>query len=160
MADQILTQARLKELLHYDPDTGSFVWVRKPARNIPVGRTAGCVSGNGYRQISVDGVIYLSHRLAWLYTHGEWPGEIDHKNRDKADNRVDNLRDTTHQKNCENRALQANNKSGVRGVSWDSANAKWIVHIKQHRKQHFVGRFELLDQAAQARTLAEATLYA
>jgi hypothetical protein len=94
--EQVLTQARLKELIDYSSETGTFRFNIARSNRIKVGQVAGSVnSGNskGYRQIRIDGRLYLAHRLAWLFVYGAWPnGDLDHKNRIRDDNRIKNLR--------------------------------------------------------------------
>ena len=88
MRSSTLSAERLKELLHYDPDTGVFTRrvSRGPAR---AGSVAGADTRDGYRKIHLDYKFYLMHRLAWLYTHGEFPTEfIDHIDGDRANNRI------------------------------------------------------------------------
>src|SRR5690606_5927947 len=100
MAAHDLTAARLRELLHYDPETGIFIWLPKPqsafsksrhhkaAYTRYAGKVAGSLKKRGYCYIKIDGVMYGAHRLAWLYVHGCWPlNQIDHMNRQRADNR-------------------------------------------------------------------------
>ncbi len=65
----MITQAELKEILHYDPDTGEFTWLVSPAKNVKSGDRAGCLADNGYRHIGINGNTYKEHRLAWLYFH-------------------------------------------------------------------------------------------
>ncbi|SRR6266446_2339189 len=89
---KILTQERLKELLHYDPETGVFSWIlKRPAYGGNKKR------GHEYVLINdVDGRDYRAARLAHLYMTGEWPKhKMDHINRIKDDNRWENLRDVT-----------------------------------------------------------------
>ena len=101
-----LTHERLTELLHYDPDnavisTGSrnSIWAPQPSkrglhmRNPDV--PAGGVSKQGYRMVTISGVKYYAHRLAWFYVTGEWPADMDHANQNKLDNRWQNLRQAT-----------------------------------------------------------------
>jgi hypothetical protein len=112
-----LTQERLKQLLHYDPETGVFTWAvgrKKAARNA----VAGGLSDRGYFVIGVDGVRHRAHRLAWLYMHGAYPEQIDHENHVRSDNRLCNLRATNNAENHKNISKPVNNKSGVVGVSW------------------------------------------
>jgi hypothetical protein len=68
-----LTAERLRELLEYDPATGEFRWRVSPTNNVKVGATAGTPHIKGYWQIRVDGKVYLSHRLAYLWLHGTLP---------------------------------------------------------------------------------------
>src|SRR5262245_44412369 len=94
-----LTQKRLKEMLHYDPQTGLFT--RRVAANnrVRVGEYAGTYRQNcersdytGYILISVDGHSYRAHHLVWLYTYGHFPtDEIDHIDKDGTNNRLSNL---------------------------------------------------------------------
>jgi hypothetical protein len=75
-----VTAERLRELLHYDPETGLFMWVVSTSNRGRAGAVAGS-NFHGYRCIGIDGHHCLSHRLVWLWTEGEWPkGEIDHIN--------------------------------------------------------------------------------
>jgi hypothetical protein len=91
-----ITHERLLELLEYDPDTGIFKWKVNRKRLAKVGTTAGSINGSGYIHISVDGKLYLAHRLAWFYCFQEWPEKnIDHINGIRTDNRLDNLQDVS-----------------------------------------------------------------
>lgn len=99
----MLTQDRLKELLHYDEDTGMFTWIVSTARCVKVGDIAGSKNGKGYLHIMVDKRIYLAHRLAFLYVHGRFPEFTDHINWIRDDNRISNLREVTQQENNQNK---------------------------------------------------------
>ena len=128
-----LTQARLKEVLHYDPETGVFTWAinRLFAPKAPKGKIAGIVNSHGYLIICLDGVRHHAHRLAWLYVHGTRPVEVDHQNHLRTDNRLINLRATDRVGNGKNISKPRDNKSGVVGVSWTKRlgkrNDKWEV---------------------------------
>jgi HNH endonuclease len=106
MANSLLTQERLRSLLDYDPATGAFTWlVDRRGRFARKGARAGTINGNGYRQISIDCVIYPCARLAVLWMTGRWPKRlVDHHNRDKIDDRWDNLRPATYSQNGANSA--------------------------------------------------------
>jgi hypothetical protein len=150
MTAKILTQARLKELLAYNPETGDFHRV--------VGRKGAGFSGtkagspsHGYVTIMIDGKNYRCHRLAWLYVYGEFPdGHLDHINRTKADNRIANLRIASKKQNAENTGIQSNNKSGYRGVFWNSQRSKWQACIKHHGKVLHLGFFDDASNASKA----------
>ena len=89
------------QAINYNPITGEFFWKeRANGRRMDV--QAGCINQSGYRQIGHGGQIMLAHRLAWVIVHGELPDCIDHINRDRADNRICNLRSVTHAENLKN----------------------------------------------------------
>lgn len=145
-----ITQARLKELLEYDPDTGVFTR-RVSSGNATAGSVAGRSLPSGHIQIGLDGRRYYAHRLAWLYVYGNWPSaEIDHVNRSPADNRLSNLREATRHENGAKRSIFNNNTSGVKGVYWEAAYGKWHARIRVNGELRSLGRFVSLDEAAAA----------
>jgi hypothetical protein len=147
---QNLDHRYLKEILHYDPETGIFQWLVKKSRRTSIGSVAGTIT-HGYLSIKIDGKIYLNHRLAWLYVHSTWPQyEIDHIDGDKLNNRLENLRDATHKQNTENQKLLPSNKSGHRGVSWSQKGKKWRAYLKNNGKTIHLGYYEKLEDAALA----------
>jgi hypothetical protein len=87
----------------YDPDTG-ILCGRFDRIHSPAGTPIGYPDADGYLHARVFGKQYLVHRVAWLLTHGEWPpGEIDHIDGDRANNRLSNLRVASRGENCTNR---------------------------------------------------------
>jgi len=104
MTNLILTQARLRELLHYDPETGIFTWLQRRAGKAQKGSIAGRYHPSGHRIIRVDVTSYYAHRLAWIYVHSYIPDGlvIDHINHVRDDNRICNLRPVTHKVNSQN----------------------------------------------------------
>jgi hypothetical protein len=142
-----MTPERLRELLHYSPNTGLFAWALS-RRRCRVGGKTGCVAKNGYIVIRLDDTLYLAHRLAWLYQTGKWPAhQIDHINGDRADNRWRNLREVTNAENAQNKRVKLG-KSGFRGVR--SENRKWLAEIKVNYKPIRIGLFDTPEEAHQA----------
>jgi hypothetical protein len=151
MATNLITQERLKSLLTYDPDTGEFRWRAATAIRTKVGSVAGAISNRGYVRIQIDKRIYPAHRLAWLYTYGEWPkGVVDHINQNKSDNRLDNLRDASLSINARNCKLRKNNSSGYKGVSYWARRRKWAAQIRVEGKNKLLGMFDTAADASAA----------
>ena len=147
-----LTADRLRKLLNYDPDTGTFTWAitRRGCRKNSV---AGCKMKHGYVAIRLDNKLFTAHRLAWLYVNGAWPkAQIDHVNRDRADNRVANLREVTNAENAQNKK-SSRNKSGFAGVRKE--NRKWLAEIKVNYKPIRIGLFETPEAAHRAYVAAK-----
>lgn len=160
MAPCSLTQSQLKELLHYDPDTGIFI--NKVTRNSGalIGDQAGTNHSQGYRMIVINRKSYLAHRLAWLYTYGSWPKyQLDHINQIKNDNRISNLREVNNSQNSQNTGLSPNNSSGHKGISWHKQSCKWHAYIMLNYKLIHLGFFINLDAAIAARKQAEEQLH-
>lgn len=154
-----LTQARLRELLHYDPETGEFRWRNDTKYSLRAGRIAGGVgASNGYRVIGVDGDIYRAHQLAWLYMTGRWCWPmIDHRDGNPANNCWNNLRRATYSENNANRALQRNNRSGFKGVSL--RGGKWRARIRKNGRLHALGAFATPEAAHAAYVAAAHRLF-
>lgn len=147
------TRERLVELVSYEPETGCFRWlVRRGSVN--AGDLAGCFDYERYWRIRVDGVNHRAHRLAFVIMTGECPAEIDHINRDRADNRWVNLRPATTTQNHGNKGMQRNNTSGVKGVCWNRQRGKWQASIQISGRPHYLGLFDNTADAAEAYRVA------
>lgn len=141
--------AYLKSRLHYNPETGIFIWL-KQRRSTEIGKVAG-TTANSVVKIYIDGKCYMAHRLAWLYMTGEWPSDlIDHKNMNSVDNRWENLRQADHAKNAMNTGIRKDNTSGYKGVAWDARVCKWRADIKVCGKRKHLGMFSLPEVAHEA----------
>ena len=136
----MLTQERLKQLLHYDPESGEFMRLATMGR-FTAGSLVGTMGKNGYIAISVDGKRYLAHRLAWLYVYGEWPAEIDHRNRKRTDNRLDNIRVATRAQNGVNGSAMCTSGTGLRGVHLHKPSGRYRAQIVKGSKTHSLGYF-------------------
>lgn len=138
----MITAENVKDLFDYRD--GKLIRDGKVINNKP--------NANGYVYLAYKKKKYLQHRVIWLWHNGEWPSDqIDHIDRDKANNRIENLRVVDQHTNQVNRTAQQNSKSGVLGVSWNSFANKWAVY---YRKQ-YVGRYSDLESAVAARAQAE-----
>lgn len=142
----ILTPARLREVLVYNPKTGKFKWRKSHHGVRPV---VGCLDRDGYLMIGIDYVIYKAHRLAWLYMTDKWPNYvIDHINGRRSDNRWKNLRDVPLYMNQRNRKLHVNNISGVPGVCY---RKPWRVIVGRKEVGTFARKADAVRMARQLR---------
>ena len=153
----MITQKKLKEALHYNPDTGVFTWVKAPKNKSQLlGCEAGSVNDKGYRIITVHKDRYRAHHLAWLYTYGYLPKyQVDHKDHNTSNNAISNLRLATQAINMRNRSKDTRNKSGHTGVVWDKTKGKWLSQIGYRGKHHMLGRFDNIEDAIKVRLEAE-----
>ena len=152
-----LTAERLREVLSYDPLTGVFLWKVSTGRRVRVGGVAGYLDEDGYLRIRIDGTAYRAHRLAWLYAHGHWPADqLDHRNRVRSENWIDNLREATNAQNHQNLSLSVRNRSGHIGVAWHKSAGKWRARLRVRGKVINAGSFERIEDAVAARAKAKA----
>lgn len=155
-----LTYERLKEVLSYDCESGEFTWKKNIGSRAKQGAKAGRIWRGQYRRISIDGTEHQAHRLAWLYAYGEWPvGEVDHINRQKADNRLINLRCVGRSGNQQNKGTPANNTSGVKGVHWHKRDQVWVAAITVNNNKKRLGNFKSLSAAEDAYNAAKRQLH-
>jgi hypothetical protein len=149
MAAADLTAQRLRELLDYNPDTGTFTWrVDRHVRAKAGDQAGGLDISLGYWKIGIDGKGYRGHRLAWLHVHGEWPKwQIDHINGVRSDNRIVNLRDVPPLLNKQNRVGPSKAASGFRGVSKMTGCRGWRAEIKVKYKGIHLGIFDTPEEA-------------
>lgn len=154
----MITQETLKQLLHYDPETGVFTWLKKRGKSA-VNKEAGhnCFKNTKqYRLIGVETKLYRAHRLAWLYMTGSMPAlEIDHIDGNGLNNAWLNLREVDRRENCRNMRLHNHNTSGISGVSWRKQRNKWRAYVMVDNHQINLGHYDDLFEACCARKSAE-----
>ncbi len=150
-----LTQERVKELFDY---RGDGVLVRRVTvcNCARVGDLAGSLHCDGYLQVQIDGPSYLAHRIIWLWHKGYLPEHgLDHIDRNKLNNRIDNPREVGRQCNIRNTGNGKRNSSGIKGVCWDRTADKWISQIMINRKQIKLGYHSDFTEAVAHRLAAE-----
>lgn len=150
----------LKSMLSYCPETGIFTWTKHHAKQVKIGSEAGWLGNDGYRHIQLLGKNYLTHRLAWFYTYGRWPThQIDHINRNRADNRLCNLREATCAQNAWNTEHARRTRPGGRGSHFHLATGLWLSSITANGKKIYLGYFQTSEEAAAAYAEAAKTIH-
>lgn len=138
---KIITQDELKEILHYNPDTGIFTYTKDVSNHRKKGSIAG-YKHLGYINIEIKEKGYKAHRLAWLYFYGEFPKkDIDHINNIRDDNRIKNLREADRFINSQNfKVARKDNKTGYLGVCIQ--HGKFKATIFSNKKSIHLGYFD------------------
>lgn len=145
-----MTAEELKELLHYDPETGVFTWRKKPSRRVHAGDVAGTINSCGYRNIRIKKKDYAASRLAWLYVTGEHPeGVITHLNLDRGDDTFSNLQCVSMSIALARVGERMCNSSGLKGVSFDKRTGKWRADIRAGGRLKSLGRYRTRQEAAE-----------
>ena len=91
--------------LHYDPRTGVFTWRdgKKAGQRAGGYKASPGQKGEGYLRIKLLGRKYRTGRLAYLFCYGEWPPvTVDHKDRQRDNDSLFNLRPATHKEQAAN----------------------------------------------------------
>ena len=149
-------------VLRYNPEDGHFYWTDSRSRHAKFGARAGGQSNHGYIRICLFRRKIMAHRLAWLFQTGSWPPSglmVDHINRNRSDNRWDNLRLCSPTGNSCNASKRRDNSSGESGVSFQKASGKWRSYIRMDGRQIHIGLFETAEEAISARRRAAETHY-
>lgn len=156
-----LTQARLKDVIDYDPITGAITWSIRSCNRWPdIGRVAGTLSVEGYRVITLGGVMFKAHHLAWLHTTGELPvDQIDHIDGNRDNNSIKNLRECSHAENHQNRKDPERRHPGLRGAYRYGVSGRWRSVIVVDRSSRHLGYFNTPEDAHQAYLTAKAQLH-
>jgi hypothetical protein len=88
----------------------------------------------------------LMHRKIMGLEHGD-PREVDHINRNRLDNRRENLRICSAAENNRNVSLRKDNASGRKGVSLHKRSGKWQANIQVDGKFKYLGLYSSIDDA-------------
>ena len=119
-----------------------------------------CSLGNGYFKLELsfggDVKMYMVHRIvamAFLGFDIDSKMIVKHKNENRIDNRVSNLRLMTYSENSINR-------SNIKGYSWNTRSKKWCAQITKGGQTYRLGRFDDEADARQAYLNAREIHYA
>lgn len=160
--DQLINQHLIESLFDYEPETGLLCHKPKEGstpRDVAfnkryAGKPAGCQQNSGYLQVVIrtaeGSKLYLAHRVIYMLVYGYLPDEVDHINRDRMDNRLNNLREASHAQNQANKLVATAAKSGFRGVWHVKGKTVWRAQCSQKGKTITLGYFKTKEEAAKA----------
>lgn len=156
----MLTKERLQYLFQIE-ECGTITRLVANSNASFPGETVGTRRPDGYLEGSVDGRLYLAHHIVWIYFNGQVPEgmEIDHRNRNKSDNSISNLRLVTKSQNAWNASLRSDSTSGWKGVTFNKKGQMWYAQIQAHGKRRHIGQFTDPLDAASAYNLAAYQLH-
>ena len=151
-SERLLYEECHKRFLYVD---GDLICKYNIHRTQMKGQIAGTLCSNGYIKICINYKQLWLHRVIFLMHHGYLPKLIDHKDRDRLNNKIENLRDATGTLNSVNKGVQSNNTSGHPGVSFNKQVEKWHVYIKINNQRTNLGFYDNLEEAINVRLQAE-----
>lgn len=138
---QYFTHDEIAEFLAISGD--HLIWL-KSSGGRPVGTKAGTLDSEGYIRIVFKNKALAAHRIVWLLSHGEWPAQgLDHINRDKADNRIENLRLASFSQN-------QSNKLAYGQVPFKGVKLTGQGFFQAACKKRYIGCFKTAEAAARA----------
>lgn len=143
------TPAELAAMFIYDPETG-FVTRRVRLNRRHAGERAGFQKKDGYRYIVIDQKYHVEHRICWALYYGAWPEvHLDHRDMNRSDNRIANLRLATDAQNACNRHVQKNNTTGFKGVQ-RLKSGRYHAQITAGGRTYRLGQFDTAPEAGAA----------
>lgn len=164
-----ITPELCRQLLRYDPDTGSLYWRKRGDEHFShcpsgqnkrianswnaawAGKPITSKDGHGYIIARIFALHFKAHRLAWAIHYGFWPeGQIDHIDGVRSNNRISNLRDVPQAENQRNMKRPRHNTSGVSGVYFCKITGQWRAEVRSHGVRHRLGRFLHIEDAKAA----------
>lgn len=145
-----LKQKQIKELFEYCHETGALLWKERACSRFNSrfqGKHAGTLD-NGRMRVSVDGKMYYSSRVVYIMFNGAIPKgkKIDHVNKNRLDDRVQNLRSVTDSQNSCNRA--GSSVTGMKGVT--KFKGQFMARITKNGVVKYLGLFPTVKQAGLA----------
>ena len=76
---------------------------------------------------------------------------VDHKDNNKTNNNISNLRFATTKENSQNSSIRLDNTSGCKGISWNKKAKKWNAKITIDGIKIHLGYYDNLEDAKIAR---------
>lgn len=136
----------LRQLFRYEAETGNLFWAIRKARATNLRRPIRSPDKDGYYRAKIDGSAFKVHRIIFALHHGFWPiGQVDHIDGNKANNRIQNLRECKAHQNSSNRKISKSNTTGFKGVS--RYRNKFKAHIRHRGIGTHLGYFNSPEEA-------------
>lgn len=132
--DEILSF--VKDNYIYEEDTGKVYKFRKWYNDYK--ETGLAISSNGHRTIKIKHKVYQLHNIIWFLYYNIWPIKmIDHKDRDRLNNKISNFRYATSSESARNKDRREKNK--YHGVTFDQGYFRYhfIIESKRYSKRGF-----------------------
>ena len=146
----------IKRNLHrFEYRAGVLYWSGNFGPRAREGRKVGSMDTHGYLQVKLDGKYVLVHRIIWYMFNQDSPPQVDHINRVRGDNRIENLRASNNTLNQQNTSTRTDNTSGHAGVSFNKHAGKWLVRLSVSGRRLYLGCFDELTTAVAAHKQAK-----
>ncbi len=152
---------RLHQIFEYSEGEGGLINRIKRGTAVK-GRRAGVIAGHGYRLITVDNVRYTEHRLVWWMLTGEDPSVLDHIDRCRDNNRIENLRPATRSQNSANSPNRVSQLGipGVRILRGREGNKRpYAAYLSHQGKQDHLGYYATPEEAFEVHKAAHIARY-
>jgi len=150
----MITKDKLCEVLEYRK--GKLYWKKNTGNKDFSGKVAGSKNHNGYIATVINNKRYFNSHLVWLMHHGYISENLlDHINRKRDDDRIENLREVSRSCNNRNAGLRKDNSSGVKGVSFHNGCEKWHAYINVGGRKRYLGKSDDFYEAVLLRLAAE-----
>lgn len=163
-ANKLMPAEQLRGLFTYDPTSGVLFWLPRKIEafatanaaatwntryaNKPAGtRMLGKQGRPEAVLVGYKGQLYKVHRIIWAIVHGSIPEdlEVDHRNSNPFDNKLDNLRLATHAQNMANRAIRSSRPLSLSGAYIRSRRFRASISVAGKTK--YLGTFNSAEEA-------------
>lgn len=103
-----------------------------------------------YTRIWYKSRTYAYHHIVWLMFNDSLPEQIDHIDRNKKNNRIENLRPSTHQQNMFNKGVRKDSRSRIKGITKNKDSWRYSARIFRDGKLQYLGTFCSKEEAQDA----------